>query len=56
MDPVLWLGKGAVGRVGLWEGDAAKALITDAPEVASSGRPMGCADGSAPLEPPPPPF
>ena len=40
VDQVLWLGKGAIGRVGLWEGDAAQALFADAPEVPSSGPPM----------------
>ena len=31
LDQVLWVGKGAVGRVGLWEGDAAEALFADPP-------------------------
>ena len=39
VDQVLWLGKGAIGRVGLWEGDAAEALFADAPEAPSSGPP-----------------
>ena len=33
MDQVLWVGKGAVGRVTLWEGGAAQALFTDATEA-----------------------
>ena len=37
MDQVLWLGKGAIGRVGLGEGDAAQALFADAPKVPSLG-------------------
>ena len=31
VDQVLWVGKGAVGRVGLWEGEAAQALFADPP-------------------------
>ena len=31
VDQVLWVGNGAVGRVGLWEGGAARALFADAP-------------------------
>ena len=30
---VLWVGKGAVGRVGLWDGGAAQALCADPPEA-----------------------
>ena len=33
MEQVLWLGKGVVGRVGLWDGFAAQALFADAPEA-----------------------
>ena len=39
MDQVLWVGKGAVGRVGLWEGGAAQALFADAPEAVPAGPP-----------------
>ena len=39
VDQVLWVGKGAVGRVGLWEGDAAQALFTDPPESVPAGPP-----------------
>ena len=39
MDQVLWVGKGAVGKVGLWEGDAAQALFADAPEAVPAGLP-----------------
>ena len=39
VDQVLWLGKGTVGRLGLWEGDAAHALFADAPDAASSAPP-----------------
>ena len=39
MDPVLWVGKGVVGRVGLWEGGAAQALFADAPEAVPAGPP-----------------
>ena len=39
MDQVLWVGKGVVGRVGLWEGDAAQALFADAPEAVPVGPP-----------------
>ena len=42
VDQVLWLGKGAKGRVGLWERDAAQALFADAPEVPSSPPPPTC--------------
>ena len=38
VDQVLWVGKGAVGRVGLWEGDAAQALFADPPRI-GPGRP-----------------
>ena len=38
VDQVLWVGKGAVGRVGLWEGEAAQALFADPPPDAP-GRP-----------------
>ena len=38
-DQVLWVGKGAVGRVGLWEGGATKALFADAPEAVPAGPP-----------------
>ena len=36
---VLWVGKGAVGRVGLWEGDVPHALFADAPESVPAGPP-----------------
>ena len=39
MDQVLGVGKGAVGRVGLWEGGAAQALFADAPEAVPAGPP-----------------
>ena len=39
VDQVLWVGKGAVGSVGLWEGDAAKALFADPPEAVPAGPP-----------------
>ena len=39
MDHMLWLRKGAIGRVGLWEWDAAQATFADAPEAATSGPP-----------------
>ena len=39
MDQVLWVGKGAVGRVGLWEGDAAHALFADPLESVPAGPP-----------------
>ena len=39
VDQVLWVGKGAVGRVGLWEGGAAQALFADAPEALPAGPP-----------------
>ena len=39
MDQVLWVGKGAVGRVGLWEGDASQALFADAPEAVPAAPP-----------------
>ena len=39
VDQVLWVGKGAVGRVGLWEGGATQALLADAPEAAPAGPP-----------------
>ena len=39
VDQVLWVGKGAVGRVGLWEGGAAQALFADAPEAVPAGPP-----------------
>ena len=38
-DQVLWVGKGAVGRVGLWEGDAAQALFAEPPESVPAGPP-----------------
>ena len=41
VDQVLWVGKGAVGRVGLWEGDAAQALFADPPESVPVGPPTG---------------
>ena len=37
VDQVLWVGKGAVGRVGLWEGGAAQDLFADAPEAVPAG-------------------
>ena len=37
MDQVLWVGKGAVGRVGLWEGEAA--LFADPPQTLPAGPP-----------------
>ena len=39
VDQVLWVGKGAVGRVGLWEGGAAQALFADPPESVPAGPP-----------------
>ena len=39
VDEVLWVGKGAVGRVGVWEGGAAQALFGDAPEAGPAGPP-----------------
>ena len=39
IDQVLWLGTGAVGRVGLWEGHVAKALFADEPKIVPSGPP-----------------
>ena len=39
VDQVLRLGKRAIGRVELWEGDAVRALFADAPEAPSSGPP-----------------
>ena len=39
VDQVLLVGKGAVGRVGLWEGDAAQALFADPPESVPAGPP-----------------
>ena len=42
VDQVLWVGKGTVGRVGLWEGDAAQALFADPPEWVVAGSPTCC--------------
>ena len=39
VDKVLWVGKGAVGRVGLWEGEAARALFADPPQTLPAGPP-----------------
>ena len=39
VDQVLLVGKGAVGRLGLWEGDAAQALFADPPEAVPAGPP-----------------
>ena len=39
VDQVLWLGKGATGRVGLLEGDATQALFGDAPGVPAGAPP-----------------
>ena len=39
VDQALWVGKGVVGRVGLWEGGAAQALFADAPEAVPAGPP-----------------
>ena len=39
VDQVLWAGKGAVGTVGLWEGDAAQALFADPPQTVPAGPP-----------------
>ena len=39
VDQLLWVRKGAVGRVGLWEGGAAQAPVADAPEVVPAGPP-----------------
>ena len=39
VDQALWVGKGVVGRVGLWEGGAAPALFADAPEAIPDGPP-----------------
>ena len=43
VDHVLWVGKGAVGTVGLWEGDAAQALFADPPEAVLAGPPPALA-------------
>ena len=57
VDHVLWVGKGAVGRVGLWEGDAAQALFADAPETpkgrgnySGDTRRSPCRKGEAPQD------
>ena len=39
MDQVLWVGKWAVGRLGLWEGEAAQALFADLPQTLPAGPP-----------------
>ena len=39
LDQVLWLGKGVVGRVELWEGGAAQALFADVPKAVPAGPP-----------------
>ena len=39
VDQVLWVGKGVVRRVGLWEGGAAQALFADAPDAVPAGVP-----------------
>ena len=39
VDQVLWVGKGAVGRVGLWEGEAAQALFADPSQTVTAGPP-----------------
>ena len=39
VDQVLWVGKGAVGRLGLWEGDAAQALFAHPRESVPAGPP-----------------
>ena len=39
VDQVLRVGKGAIGRVGLWEGGAAQALLADAPVAVPAGPP-----------------
>ena len=39
VDQVLWVGKGAGGRVGLWAGDAAQALFADPPQTVPAGPP-----------------
>ena len=39
VDQVLWVGKGTIGRVGLWEGGASQALFADAPEAVLAGPP-----------------
>ena len=39
VDQVLWVGKGAVGRVGLWEGEAAQALYAEPPQTLPEGPP-----------------
>ena len=39
VDQVLWVRKGVVGRVGLWEWGAAQALFADAPESVPAGPP-----------------
>ena len=39
VDQALWVGKGVVGSVGLWEGGAAQALFADAPEAVPAGPP-----------------
>ena len=39
VDQVLWVGKGAVGTMGLWEGEAAQALFADPPQTLPAGPP-----------------
>ena len=39
VDQVLWVGKGLVGRVGLWEGGATQALFADALEAVPASPP-----------------
>ena len=39
VDQVLWVGKGAVGRVGSWEGEAAQALFADPPQTLPASPP-----------------
>ena len=39
VDQVFRVGKGAIGRAGLWEGDAAQAPFADPPEAVPAGAP-----------------
>ena len=39
VDQLLWVGKGVVWRVGLWEGAPGEALFADAPELVPAGSP-----------------
>ena len=56
VNQVLWVGKGAVGRVGLWEGEAAQALFADPPPRRSlqAPPPAPSTPPSSPGQPRPP--